>query len=133
MPQANKVLITVFELPFLTIMGKLTYIIILWQAICGHLEEKGILLIHYFPGTVTIRGTMQSCQRLAFSGRDKAEAQRTVGCRRESECIICPVELKRLRNIGAEEKVLCTKLLFIPHLIKTSWVVFSYHCWAHDS
>lgn len=63
MSQANQVLIAMFKPPFLTIMGKLTYIIILWQAICDHLEKKehctGTL---FSPGTVTKGGSMRGSQ-----------------------------------------------------------------------
>lgn len=94
MPQAIKVLIEKFKPPFLTIMGRRTYIIILWQAICDHLEEKEhSIYILFTPGTVTTGGTMRNRHWPAFSSHDKVKAVRPVGCRQESVHIICPVEL----------------------------------------
>lgn len=81
MPQANKVLIAKFKPPFLTIREKLTHIIIVWQAICDHLEEKEHSSCPLFAaGTVTMRKR----QWPAFSSPDKVEAVRLAGCRQKS-------------------------------------------------
>lgn len=94
MPEAIKVLIAKFKPPFLTIMGKLTYITILWQAICDHLGKKEhSACILFIPGIVIIGGTKRICQWPAFGRHDKVKVVRPVGCRQESVHIICPVEL----------------------------------------
>lgn len=130
MPQGNKVLIVKFKPPFLTIRGKLTYIIILWQAICDHLEEKEHSTCPLFtPGTVTIRDTMRNRQWPAFRSCDKAKAVRPVGCRRESVCVMCPVELTEAEKYRSRRKSALHQITFyfslnksFPGCLRLSWL-----------
>lgn len=115
MPQANKALIAKFKPPFLTIRGKLTYIIIVWQAICDHLEEKEYSTCPLFTtGTVTMRKR----QWPPFSIPDKAKAVRPAGCRQESACVICPVELTEAEKYWSRRKSALHQITFYSSLNK---------------
>lgn len=113
MLQANKELIAKFKPPFLTIMGKFTYIITLWQAICDHLEEKEHSTCALFtPGTVRIRDTMRNRQWPVFSNHDRVKAVKPVGCRGDSVCIICPVELTEAEKYWSKRKSALYQITF---------------------
>lgn len=113
MPQANEVLIAKFKPPFLTIRGKLTCIIILWQAICDHLEEKELSTYPLFtPGTVTISSTMRNLQWPVFSSHDKAKVGRLASCRQESGLIFHPVELTEAEKFQSRRKSALHQITF---------------------
>lgn len=100
-------------------MGKLTYIITLWQAICDHLEEKKHSTCTLFtPGTVTIRGTMRNRQWPVFSSHDKAKGVRPLGCRLDSVCITCPVELTEAEKYWSRRKSALYQITFYSSLNK---------------
>lgn len=119
MPQAIKVLIAKFKPPFLTIMGKLTYIIILWQAICNHLEKKEHSTCTLFtPGIVIVGGTTRSCQWPACSRHDKVKAVRPEGGREESVHSVCPVELTEDEKYWNKRKSTLHQITFYSSLNK---------------
>lgn len=100
-------------------MGKLTYIITLWQAICDYLEEKEHSTCTFFiPGTVRIRGTMRYHQWPVFSSYDKARAMKPVGCRQDSVCITCPVELTEAEKYWSRRKSTLYQITFYSSLNK---------------
>lgn len=111
-------------------MGKPTYIITLWQAICDHLEEKKHSPCTLFtPGTVTIGGTMKNRQWPVFSRHDKAKAVRPVGCRLDSVCVMCPVELTEAGKYWSRRKSALYQITFysslnknFPGCLRLSWL-----------
>lgn len=118
MPQA-KVLIVKFKLPSQTIMGKPTYIILLWQVICSHLEKKEHSTCTVFTsGTETLRGIMRNWKWLVFNGHNKVQAARPVSCRRESRCIICPMELTETEKYWSGRKSALHQITFYFSLNK---------------
>lgn len=136
MPQAIKVLIAKFKPPFLTIMGKLRDIIVLHRPFVTIWKRKNILLVHYSVLALSqLEAQWGARQEPAFSSQDKAKVVRTKwkwwgrwpAGRSQHTMLFAQWSWQRVRNIGAWEKVICTKLLFILRFIKTSWVVFSYH------
>lgn len=112
-PQANKVLIAQFKPPSLTIMGKFTYIIIPWQAICDLLEKtEHSTCTLVSPGTAAIGGTMRNCQWPAFSCHDKAKTVKPMCHGQKSVCLICPVGLTEAKKYWSRRKSALHQITF---------------------
>ena len=115
MPQANKVLIAKFKPPFLTIREKLTHIIIAWQAICDHLEEKehsGCPLFTSGPGTVRKRSGQLSVALTKWRWRGWWAAG-------SGQCVSCPAELTEAEKYHSRRKSALHQITFYSSLNKS--------------